>query len=330
MSGGITITTCLYDIRKREGSTSTSITHIKDYLKWSRYTLSVRLPMVVYAEEETIVEHVYKLRKDLGLLEQTLIVRLPFEKTFFYKDLDMLMFRMKQFPLTNMNQEKDTPLYVLLNNNKFDFLFRTMNMNPFQTEYFLWMDMGIQHCAKATDAEWNEIHSSWFPFMSREKDKIHQLKIHNVSKPRHVCWKDYFQTIYHHVAGGLFGGHRDCIMEYRQLFLDQWHRMLYQEEWWQLDEAIMTILTETYPEKFRFFYGDYDGIITNFINTRKSFALVLQMAQWHLEARQYEMASHVLHSIDTNSIQNTCYQSFYNLLMSIQSDSVRFEILSGS
>ena len=119
-------------------------------------------------------------------------------------------------------------------------------------------------------------------------------------------------------------------MDYRQLFLDQWHRMLYQEEWWQLDEAIMTILTETYPQKFRFFYGDYDGIITNFINTRKSFALVLQMTQWHLEARQYEMASHVLHTIDTNSIQKTGYQSFYNLLLSSQSDYARFEILSGS
>lgn len=328
--GGITITTCLYDIRKREGSTSTTITRLKDYLEWSRYTLSVRLPMVVYADEETIVEHVYKFRKELGLLEQTLIVRLPFEQTFFYKDLEMLLFRMKHFPLTNMNQEKDTPLYVLLNNNKFDFLFRTMRMNPFQTDYFLWMDMGIQHCAKATETEWNEVDSFWFPFMSQEKDKIHQLKIHNVSKPRNVCWKDYFQTIYHHVAGGLFGGHRDCMYEYRQLFLDQWHRMLYQEEWWQLDEAIMTILTETHPQKFRFFYGDYDGIITNFIHTRKSFALVLQMAQWHFESGQYDMARHILQSIDTHSIQKTRHQSFYNLLLSIQSDSARFEILSGS
>ena len=331
MSGGITITTCLYDIRKKEGSTlSSSITQIKDYLELGRHVLSIHLPMVIYTDEETIVEHVYKVRKEFGLLEQTLIVRLPFEKTFFYKDLEMLKKRMSEFRLTNMNAKKDTPLYVLLNNNKFDFLFRTMSANPFQTDYFVWMDMGIQHCAQATDDEWKEIENTWLGLLKCEKGKIRQMKIHNVSKTKDASWKDYFQTIYHHVAGGLFGGHQDCMYEYIQLFCDQWNRMLYEEGWWQLDEVVMTILSETHPEKFSFFYGDYDGIITNFVQTRKSFLLVLRMAQWHLDARQYDMARRVLASIDKDKIQGTCHQSFYNVLMSIQWDYARFEILSGS
>lgn len=330
MSGGITLTTCLYDIRKKEGSTSSTITHIKGYLELGRHMLSVRLPMVIYTDEELIVKHVYRVRKELGLLEQTLIVRLPFENTFFYKDLEILKKRMSEFKLTNMNAEKDTPLYVLLNNNKFDFLLRTMNANPFQTDYFVWMDMGIQHCAQATVHEWEEIQHTWLGLLTSEKGKIRQMKIHNVSKPNHVQWKHYFQTIYHHVAGGLFGGHQDCMYDYIKLFRDQWHRMLHVEEWWQLDEVVMTILTETYPEKFSFFYGDYDGIITNFVRTRKSFGLVLRMAQWHLDARQYNTARRVLCSIDKEKIQGTCHQSFYDLLMFIQGDCARFEILSGS
>lgn len=330
MLGEITLTTCLYDIRKKEGSTSSTITHIKGYLELGRHMLSVSLPMVIYTDEETIVEHAYRVRKELGLLEQTLIVRLPFEDTFFYKDLEVLKKRMSEFPLTNMNAEKDTPLYVLLNNNKFDFLFRTMSVNPFQTEYFVWMDMGIQHCAQATKEEWEEIQHTWWELLTCEKGKIRQMKIHNVTKPKGVPWKHYFQTIYHHVAGGLFGGHQDCMYEYIQLFCDQWRRMLYEEEWWQLDEVVMTILAETHPEKFSFFYGDYDGIVTNFVRTRKSFGLVLRMAQWHLEARQYNIAQRILSSIEKEKIQSTCHYSFYNILLSIQADYARFEILSGS
>lgn len=303
----LTITTCLYDIRKKEQSTCQNISTLKDYLELSRHMLSVRLPIVVFTDEEEIVEHVYKTRLDYGLMDKTLIVRLPFEQTFFYKDLDTLKQRMKEFHIVNWNEDKDTPLYVLLNNNKFDFLKRSMEINPFQTDFFLWMDMGIQHCTQATEKEWLDISETWPDFIQQDRNHIHQLRIHTVTKPDDMAWKDYFRMIYHHVAGGLFGGHRDRVEEYIRLFQDQWHKILYEENWWQLDEAVMTILTETYPEKFRFFYGDYDGMLSNFIHSKKSFGLVLQTAQRHLDARKNNLAEHVLNSLDFQYLVGTEY-----------------------
>lgn len=303
----ITITTCLYDIRKKEHSTCQNITTMENYLELSRHMLSVRLPMVVFTDEEEIVEHVYKTRLEYELLDKTLIVRLPFEQTFFYKDLDTLKQRMEEFHIVNWNQDKDTPLYILLNNNKFDFLKRSMEINPFQTDFFLWMDMGIQHCTKATEKEWLDISETWPPFIEQDRDHIHQLRIHTVTKPNDMSWKDYFRMIYHHVGGGLFGGYKDRLKEYIRLFQDQWHKILYEENWWQLDEAVMTILTETYPEKFRFFYGDYDGMLSNFIHSKKSFGLVLQTAQRHLDARKNDLAEHVLISLDFQSLVGTEY-----------------------
>lgn len=303
----ITITTCLYDIRKKEHSTCHNISTMNNYLELSRHMLSVRLPMVVFTDEEEIVDHVYKTRLEYGLLDKTLIISLPFEHTFFYKDLEILKQRMEEFHIINWNQEKDTPLYVLLNNNKFDFLKRSMEINPFQTDFFLWMDMGIQHCTKATEKEWLEISDTWPPFIQQDRDHIHQLRIHTVTKPDDMSWKDYFRMIYHHVGGGLFGGHKDRVEEYIRLFQDQWHKILYEENWWQLDEAVMTILTEIYPEKFRFFYGDYDGMLSNFIHSKKSFGLVLQTAQRHLDARKNDLAEHVLTSLDFKSLVGTEY-----------------------
>lgn len=278
--------------------------------------LSVRLPMVVFTDEEEIVEHVYKTRLEYGLLEMTVIARLPFEHTFFYQDLETLEKRMEAFHIVNWNKDKDTPLYILLNNNKFDFLKRAMEMNPFNTEFFLWMDMGIQHCTKATKEEWLEVSELWPSFIYQDREHIHQLRIHTVTKPDEMLWKDYFRMIYHHVAGGLFGGHKDRIEEYIQLFKEQWHKILHEEEWWQLDEAVMTILTERFPEKFRFFYGDYDGLLSNFIKSKKSFDLVFQTAQRHLNANRYTLVAQILDTLDLDCmVGKEYYEKAINMMI---------------
>lgn len=308
-----TIVTCLYDIRKKESSTFQNVSTMNDYLELSKSMLSIQLPMVIYTDDEMIVEHVYKTRLNYGLIEKTLIIRLPFEQTFFYKDLDVLLLRMKTFHIVNRNNNKDTPLYTLLNNNKFDFLERTIHLNPFKTDFFLWMDMGIQHCTNANETDWLEVSQSWKSFICWDKQHIHQLRIHTVLKPIDMLWKDYFKTIYHHVAGGLFGGYKDRLMEYSQLFKEHWYTILYKEEWWQLDEAIMTMITEKYPEKFRFFYGDYDGLLTNFIRTKKSFYLVFQTAQRYIENKQYTLAQKVLDTIEIECLDREYYQQYIEM-----------------
>lgn len=303
----ITITSCLYDIRKKEGSTCNDNKKIQDYLLLSRHMLSVRLPMVIFTDEEYIMDYVCKTRGEYGLSDMTIVKMVPFHHTIFYKDLDVLKNRMKDFNILNWNKEKDTPLYVLLNNNKFDFLQRTIDTNPFQTEFFFWMDMGIQHCTNATEEEWSDITGTWVSFIEADRTHIHQLRIHTVLKQADMKWKEYFNVIYHHIAGGLFGGYKECMKEYIRMFHDQWKKILYQEGWWQLDEAVMTIITETYPEKFRFFYGDYDGLLSNFIHSKKSFHLVLQTAQRFLDARNYKQAKSVLDTLDMRYLQKTGY-----------------------
>lgn len=312
----LTIVSCLYDIRKKENSISHSIRSLNDYLLLSIPMLRTSLPMVIYTDNEEIVEHVYKTRLDL--IEKTLIVRLPFENTFFYKDLEVLKSRMKTFTIDNWNKEKDTPLYVLLNNNKFDFLERTIQTNPFQSDFFLWMDMGIQHCTNATEQEWKDVSTLWEPFFCLDKQHIHQLLIHTVTKPPDMSWKSYGRIIYHHVAGGLFGGYKDRLVEYIQLFKEQWNTILYQEEWWQLDEAVMTIITEKYPDKFRFFYGDYDGLISNFIHTTKSFYLVFQTAQRYLDKKQFVLAKKVLDTIKIEYLDEKYFKQYLQMQLYLQ------------
>lgn len=297
----ITIVTCLYDIRAKEttGGEGEQPRTLDDYLGLGNYMLSVKLPMVVYTDNTLVHEHVMSFRKSIGLEDKTTVVWLPFEETFFYKDVTILTERMKEFCINNWNKKKDTPLYVTLNNNKFDFLTRTIQTNPYNSSFFFWMDYGIQHCAKASDEDWMLVSSQWPEFIRKETERVHHLRIHTVTKPHDTPWKEYFKMIYHHIAGSMFGGHVSPLQVYIQYFREEWERILYEEKWWQLDEAVMTIVVEKYPQHFRLWYGDYDGLITNFIHSKRSWELIFQTGQRHLDNRKYDQSEHVLVSLDS-------------------------------
>lgn len=293
-----TIVTCLYDVRKKEKNPSAGNKSLDEYLRLSERMLSgARLPMVVFTDEPRIADHVRAVRSRLP----TEVVWLPFEETLFYADLALLTRRMGQFTIANRNPDKDTPLYVLLNNNKFDFMRRAIAANFFHTDFFLWVDMGVQHCANATDDEWADVASSWPSVLRRFPDRVHQMRVHTVLRPPNTPWKDYFRHIYHHVAGGVFGGRFDIVFRYADLFWARWRRVLDEEGWWQLDEAVMTMIAEENPQMFRFYHGDYDGIITNFVAPRKSLFLVFQTMRRHLDADRLDLIREALATWDHDS-----------------------------
>ena len=307
----ITITTCLYDIRAKEANNEEEIRSVSQYFELGKHMLAVRLPMVVYTDNQEVVDEVKSERARHGLEDITTIVWLPFEETLFYEDMEALQERMNEYELCNWNRKKDTPLYVTLNNNKFDFLTRTMDTNPYQSSFFLWMDYGIQHCAKASPEEWEKVWTEWPGFIKQETEKIHHLRIHTATKAPEIPWKDYFKVIYHHIAGSLFGGHQTPLREYVELYKQQWKKIIYEEKWWQLDEAVMTIVVETHPEKFRLWYGDYDGLITNFIHSQRSWYLVFQTAQRHLDGRKYDQSELVLRTLDPVMKEKIDDKDFY-------------------
>ena len=294
-----TLVTCLYDIRAKERSDETphdDVRALSSYLELGKHVLTIDLPMVFITDDDEISSFVLKEREHL--VDKTVVLSVPFEDTLFYRDLDVLKERMNTFRLTNLNEKKDTPFYNILMYNKFDFMDRAIEMNPFRSEYFIWMDFGINHCAKATDEEYTNISVEWPRVLEMHPHQVHHLRIHTVLKPPDMAWKDYFRTIYHHIAGGLFAGHKNTMKQYIEMFKEQFRSIVYDEGWWQLDEAIMTILTETHPTFFRFWYGDYDGIITNFVRSKRSFHLIFQTIQRYLDARDYGRCDAVLSTLD--------------------------------
>jgi hypothetical protein len=263
-----TIVTMFYNIRKKDNDISDF--HRKQEIFFAlakEFILQLNIPLFICMDEDDtdFYDFIMNTRKELHLDHITFCYRENFEKSYFYKYVDKLKDLQGKFTIINGNPRHETPLYITLNNNKFYYMENAILKNPFNSTHFVWMDFGINHVAKnpMKITEW----------ITQIPDKIKQLCINPYIEKDNV--KEFFKFIYHHTAGGLFSGSKENLIKYIELFKAKIEQ-IYNDDWYQIDEAIMTIIQRENRELFEFYYGDYEGIITNYIEPVYSHDLILK------------------------------------------------------
>ena len=216
-------------------------------------------------------------------LENVIIYNKPFEETYYYKHFDKLVELQKKFHIINGNVKQETPMYIILNNNKFHFMESSIELNPFKSSHFVWMDFGINHVAKNT-----ELIHEW---ITKVPDKIKQLCINPYTETNSP--KEHFQYIYHNMAGGLFSGSSQNLLKYCNLFKEKTEE-IYNDNWYQIDEAVMTMVQRENPDLFDLFYGDYQGIVSNYLYPLHNIDLILRGSQKLLDYNKTKEAHDLL------------------------------------
>lgn len=279
-----TIVTMFYKIREKEPNPNgTKFNRSVDkYLELAKnFILSLPYNLIVFTDDEEVMNLIRVERKNYT--EKTLIINKPFENTYFYKDLDRLKELQNVFTIINGHKEHETPMYIILNNNKFDVMEHAIQLNPFNSNHFIWMDFGINHVTKNT-----EIINDW---IYNVPDKIKQLctnpYIENADN------KTTFQYIYHHIAGGIFSGSKENLLKYCELFKQKTEE-IYNDNWYQIDEAVMTMVQRDNPDLFDLFYGDYQGIISNYLTPIHNIDLILKSSQKYINFNKTKQAYDIL------------------------------------
>jgi hypothetical protein len=90
--------------------------------------------------------------------------------------------------------------------------------------------------------------------------------------------RDLFHNIFHHIAGGLITGSRVHLLQYVGLYKAKWAAIL-EEGWYQIDEAVMSMVQRADRALFTFYYGDYEGIIANYHAPDLSMNLIMAAAE---------------------------------------------------
>jgi hypothetical protein len=118
---------------------------ITKYLELARTFLDSPHPKIVFADLRVINE--FKLTCKTAT--NTLILPVDKEDMYLYRYMD----QMSRFSPNTVNPDKDTLEYVMLQCCKTEYVRRAIDLNPFKTTQFMWVDFGIRHMFSCSDGE---------------------------------------------------------------------------------------------------------------------------------------------------------------------------------
>lgn len=210
----VTIVTALYDI-KRENWDGFS-RNLDQYKEWMKGMLSFNSPMIIYVEEKD-ADFVKTERG--SKMDKTQVIVLPFDELHTNKLWGSRIHEIMKSAKFLENQtvpshpQISQPNYNILMHEKMQFVKRSIESNPFNTEHFMWVDAGVFHMSNNAGAMGNR-----FPRTdSLLDDKIHFIAIEQPTEDD-LNLEKFFKGHNVRIIGTTWLGHKDAILEFEKSY----------------------------------------------------------------------------------------------------------------
>lgn len=175
--------------------------NIDDYIEYGKKLIATDANKIIFIDE-TILE----LKLNFETTRNTVIV--PVKKTdnylYAYKE------KITNFHLNTTFPEKDTLEYMFTMCHKTEYIRKAIELNPFQSEQFIWVDFGINHIFNNDGEMFNNIISRL------NSKKFDNIRIGSIWSPHFKCMNIY-KNIAWYFAGGVFGGDTDALIKFADL-----------------------------------------------------------------------------------------------------------------
>jgi hypothetical protein len=202
------------------------------YLTWMKNMLAMNNPMIIFCDEKNI-DIIRALRKEN--MSKTKIIKTNWDEFYSYRYINF--FIQHQQLDTEVNRGHNAYLYMVWA-EKSNFLKRAIEMNPFSTEYFLWVDIGCFRKPNTQYLHWpnpkriQEIpHNkvlllSVYPFTEEE---LSVSKIHDLPS---------FQFI-NRIGAPIFGGGKDILLTWHKKYYEMLENFIHMDRFIGKDQSIM-------------------------------------------------------------------------------------------
>lgn len=202
--------------------------HGDAFYEWFEKTLKVRCPYVIFSDAATMPI----LKKYRGDLPTVYIER---ELSDF--ETQKYASRMKTDPLhcpsVHLNMIWNEKVYLVQ---------EAARLNPFQTEFFTWIDAGLSVLRDSDD----DLSTSWpnvrFETLPKNKFVYCSSDTLDINK---VNTREY----YHHVSGGIWTLHKDMIDHFTNIYTRYLNRLISDKNIWT-EQVILTHMLKDTPELF--------------------------------------------------------------------------------
>ena len=288
-----TLVSCLFDLERRERTGRRPVQFFQEH---GCYVLGLELPLVLYLEPD-LVEWVAAVRERAGLSHLTRVVVRSLEELRFHEDLDSIG---SLSTFVNSQPDKDTALHQIVEWSKFDFLDEVMAVNPFGSNHFGWIDLGLGYVARPP---------ARFP---RPTENVGVLQMQAVAPDEIEDRHAFYQYERGRIAGGFFRGGSGKLSELGGAFRTELSAAFAQGIR-PNEQSVLSYLSALRSDLFEFYYGNYRSILTNWDLIRgdvDSVLFNLAHCRAHgLHERSVDIATRVVESVDAGVLTLSEYQA---------------------
>jgi len=304
-----TFVTCYIDLDKYEIRPPSR--HKSDYLNYIKYTLSISKPLIFFVDEDLI--------PSLQEIRNSDIQYIPFKLTDspYYKYFNKLQNNRLKNPIHNDSPQKDTLNYMILQWSKMYFLEYVMRINPFNSEYFGWIDSGIGYLNSHYNIEEKMYKNALIEFADTIPDKGVKLCCMKHITRSEIQDRHFF---YSHrrgnICGGIITGPKSQLHSFIQYFNWELDDTL-NRELIAMDEMIFAVIACEHSELTDLYYGDYSEILINYNSVYMSWHLVYNSYILSMNEMNIDSCIHIMercmNTIDRCPVDMRQYLLLYHL-----------------
>jgi len=220
-----TIVTAYFNLKKSKASHET-------YVNWMQNMLAIDNPMVIFCEKKSL-DMLIQFRT--GKLDKTHFVETTFQDFYSYRYGNTFV----------EHYEKDAEkavghgiLLYMIWSEKSNFLKRAIEMDPFKTDYFLWVDIGCFRRPNTDFINWPN------PKRIKEipKDKILMLSVYPFTDFELSCTRKEDLPLFqfsNRIGAPIFGGGKDVLLKWHTIYYDMLEYFISIDRFIGKDQSIM-------------------------------------------------------------------------------------------
>lgn len=222
-----TVVTCYFQIRSKHP--------ISHYMEWMKNMLEKKTPMVIFCDEASYSIILAKRTYPTKIIVTTL------EQFHSYKYIDTYRANYE------IDHEKfHSPELYLIWAEKIHFMKLALEMNPFQSDYFLWVDIGC----------FRDPFFLWWPSKHRIKEqnfsKLLVLCIDPFTEEEMQCTKETLPSFLkiNRLGATIFGGGKEVLLRYHDLYYEMIEYFISIDRFIGKDQSILNSIYLLNPELF--------------------------------------------------------------------------------
>lgn len=289
-----TIVTAWYNVREKENHKLKDTTKNgyfvceNDYFESAKLFFEKPLNMIIFTEpkyENKILE-----ARPKHLHEKTQIILKDYEELMYYDRIREYTESHKENPIHNLIEEKFSPLYKFIVNQKVNFVKEAIESDPFKSEKFAWMDLRL-HCVYDMSLEETD-----YAMKNICKNRVRLMQMSYTNKSEINNRHDYYCVTRGKLAAGFFGGEKDPLLRFANACEKEFVNAL-DKRLTPTDEMIYSVVVANDPDLFDPYIGEYGDCLKNLVRIRDSFHLVFPFLEYVFDIGNHYYTKSICNSI---------------------------------